>query len=167
MHSVFQRGLSTIWPFVVLIPLCACVWLPSARGQSNAGEGMEIRGNSGEIDVTVHDSSGGSISTPVTVKLYRAGTPFDQGSTSKGRIFFIVHALGEFTLMVEAAGYKTVQRDVSVSIAMKYEVDVSLQSDTASNVSPGAAGESILAPKAREALDKGLQAIRDDKLDDA
>jgi Flp pilus assembly protein TadD len=128
---------------------------------------MEIRGNSGEIDVTVHDSSGGSISTPVTVKLYRAGTPFDQGSTSKGRIFFIVHALGEFTLMVEAAGYKTVQRDVSVSIAMKYEVDVSLQSDTASNVSPGAAGESILAPKAREALDKGLQAIRDDKLDDA
>jgi len=167
MHPANQSALLRIRPFLGLILLCSCVWPSAARCQSNAGEGMEFRGNGGEIDVIVHDASGELISTPAAVKLYRDGTPFDQGSTSKGRIFFIVHPLGEFSVTVEAAGYKSAQKDVSLTFASKTEVDIKLERETSSNVSPGAVGESILAPKAREALDKGLQALRDDKLDDA
>jgi tetratricopeptide (TPR) repeat protein len=128
---------------------------------------MEIRGFRAEIDVTVHDSSGEIISVPANVKLLRDGTPYDQGTTSKGQMFFMLHNLGDFTVTVEAAGYKSAQKDVSVATEMKYEVEISLQRETSSNFTPGAAGNPILAPKAKEALDKGMQALRDDKLDEA
>jgi tetratricopeptide (TPR) repeat protein len=82
-------------------------------------------------------------------------------------MFFVLHKLGDFTVLVEAAGYKLGQKDVSVSAEMKFDVEVRLQRDTSSNVTPGAAGNPILAPKAKEALDKGKQALRDDKLDEA
>ena len=128
---------------------------------------MEVRGFRAEIDVTVSDSSGEIISTPANVKLFRGGSPYNQGSTSNGRIFFILPNLGDFTVMVDAAGYKSGQKDVSVNTEMRFEVQINLQRDTSSNVTPGAAGNPILAPKAKEALDKGMQALRDDKLDEA
>ena len=128
---------------------------------------MEFRGSRAEIDVTIHGSSGEIISVPATVVLLRDGTPYDQGMTSKGRMFFILHSLGDFTVSVNAAGYKSGQKDVSVATATKYEVEVSLQRDAFSNVTPGPAGNPILAPKAKKALDKGIQALRDDNLDAA
>jgi Flp pilus assembly protein TadD len=135
--------------------------------QLNAGEGIEIRGNRAEIVVTVHDSSGALISAAATVKLFHGGTPYDQGSTSKGRVFFMLHSLGDFTVVVEAAGYKPVQKDVTMTMAIKTEVDINLQLDSNANFTAGAAGDPILAPKAKESLEKGLQALRDDKLDEA
>jgi len=69
--------------------------------------------------------------------------------TSKGRMFFILHSLGDFTVSVNAAGYKSGQKDVSVATATKYEVEVSLQRDAFSNVTPGPAGirYSLLRPR--------------------
>src|SRR5208337_1206839 len=64
-------------------------------------------------------------------------------------------------------GYKSGQKDVSVATATKYEVEVSLQRGTSSNVTPGAAGNPILAPKAKKALDKSIQALRDDNVEAA
>lgn len=125
------------------------------------------RGDRAEIAVTVRDSSGEIISVPASVKLYKNGMPTDQSSTQHGRAFFIPRSLGEFTVIVEAAGYKTAQKDVSLSIPVKAEVDVYLQRELASNESAGAPGKPLLAPKAKEALDKGLQAIKEDKLDEA
>jgi tetratricopeptide (TPR) repeat protein len=167
MMRVSGRNLHQAAVFLLLILLCGFLSAAPARCQSNTGEGMEFRGNGAEISVTVRDSNGQPIAVPAIVKLYRNGAPFDQGQTSKGHIFFILHALGEFNLTVEAAGYKAAQKDVSVQVAARIEVDLNLQSDTPSNFTSGAAGPTVLAPKAREALDKGLQAIRDDKLDDA
>ena len=128
---------------------------------------MEIRGSRAEIDVTIHGSSGEIISVPATVILLRGGAPYDQGMTSKGRIFFILQNLGDFTVSVNAAGYKSGQKDVSVATATKYEVEVSLQRAASSNFTPGAAGNPILAPKAKKALDKSFQALRDDNLNAA
>jgi tetratricopeptide (TPR) repeat protein len=79
----------------------------------------------------------------------------------------MVPALGEFTVSVDAAGYKSAQKDVSITAQSKYEIEISLQPDASANFTPGAAGNPILAPKAKEALDKGMQALRDDKLDEA
>jgi tetratricopeptide (TPR) repeat protein len=125
------------------------------------------RGDRAEIAVTVRDSSGEIISSPASVKLYKNGMPSDQASTSHGRAFFIPRSLGEFTIIVEAAGYKTAQKDVSLSIAVKDEVDIYLTRDLPSNQNGEVPGKPLLAPKAKEALDKGLQAIKEDKLDEA
>ena len=128
---------------------------------------MEARGFRAEIDVTVRDTSGHLISGAAGVKVLHDGVPYDQGSTSNGRVFFMVPALGEFTVSVDAAGYKSAQKDVSITAQSKYEIEISLQPDASANFTPGAAGNPILAPKAKEALDKGMQALRDDKLDEA
>jgi Flp pilus assembly protein TadD len=157
-----------VWPGIfILLTLCSGLFCSGAKGQSTGDNQMEFRGNAAEISITIRDSSGQQISAPMTVKLDRQGTPYAQKSTSSGRVFFIVYALGDFNVTVEAAGYKAAQKDISMPVAVTQMVDVVLQRDTPSNVSPGPAGESLLAPKAREALDKGLQAIRDDKLDEA
>ncbi len=87
----------------------------------------------------------------------------DQGATSHGRAFFIVRTLGDFTVVVEASGYKTAQKEVSVPVAVKAEVDIYLQREPSSNESAGVPGKPLLAPKAKEALDKGLQALGDNK----
>ena len=128
---------------------------------------MEVRGFRAEINVTVQDSSGHLITTAASVKLLHDGVQYDQGLTSKGRVFFMTHTMGDYTVAVEAAGYKSAQKDVSVALPSLYDVDFNLLSDSSSNYTPGAAGNPILAPKAKEAMDKGIQALREDKLQEA
>ena len=128
---------------------------------------MLNRGDRAEIAVTVRESSGELITAPANVKLYKNGVPGDQSLTSRGRAFFIARTLGDYTITVEAAGYKTAQKDVSLTVPIKAEIDVYLQRDTASNVTVGVPGKPVLAPKAKEALVKGLQALGENKLDEA
>ncbi len=150
-------------PLLVGLFLCPA----PAPCQDSADAGTMTRGDRAEIAVTVRDSSGELITTPASVKLYKNGVPSDQSLTSRGRAFFIPRSLGDFTIVVEAAGYKTAQKDVSMQVAVMAEVDIYLLRDLASNESVGVPGKPVLAPKAREALDKSLQALRADKLDDA
>ena len=149
----------------LLVGLCLCQ-VPAAA-QDSGEEGMLTRGDRAEIAVTVRESSGEVITAPANVKLYKNGVPSDQSSTSRGRAFFIARALGEYTISVEAAGYKTAEKDVSLTVPIKAEIDVYLQRETASNVTVGVPGKPILAPKAKDALVKGLQALGADKLDEA
>lgn len=129
---------------------------------------MTFRGNRGEIAVTVRDSSGEPISAAATVKLYKnGGMPSGQSATSKGRAFFILQDLGDYTLVVEAVGYKTARKDVSVPVAVRAEVDVYLRPESASENGSEVPGKPVLAPKAKEAFDKGLQSLNEGKLDDA
>lgn len=125
------------------------------------------RGDRAEISVTVRDGSGQVIAAPASVKLYKNGIPSDQSSTSHGRAFFIPRSLGDFTIVVEAAGYKTAQKDVSMFVAGKAEIDIYLQRDLPSNESEGVPGKPVLAPNAQEALSKGTEALREGKLDEA
>ncbi len=128
---------------------------------------MEVRGFRAEIKVTVQDTSGHLVTVAAGVKLLHEGAPYDQGLTSKGSVFFMTHTMGDYTVVVDAAGFKSAQKDLSVTLQSIYDVDFNLQPDSSSNLTPGAAGNPILAPKAREALDKGRQALRDDKLEEA
>ncbi len=118
-----------------------------------------------EIDVTIRDGTREILSVPADVKLYLNGTPCDEGSTTNGRLVFLISDLGDFTVVVEAAGYKPGQKDAKVAEPDRVQVEVNLERDTSSSFTRGAAGNPILAPKAKEALDKGMQALRDDKLD--
>ena len=135
--------------------------------QSNGGGDFEAPGFRAEINVTVKDSSGSLIAVRAAVKLLRDGMPYDQGATSEGRVFFMTHKMGDFIVTVDAPGFKSAQKDVSVTLPSKYDLEITLQPDASPNFTPGASGNPILAPKAKEALDKGIQALRDDKLDEA
>jgi thioredoxin-like negative regulator of GroEL len=152
-----------------LLPILVCVFFPAppALCQDSGNEAIVPRGDRAEIAVTVRDSSGEAISAPATIKLYHDGVPVDQSATSHGRAFFVFRTLGTYTVSVEAAGYKSAQKDVSMPIAMKEEVDVVLQADS-SPVDGGAVPvKPLLAPKAKEAFDKGLQALNANKLEEA
>jgi Flp pilus assembly protein TadD len=152
-----------------LVPLFVGIWLCPARGycQDSGDQGTMNRGERAEIAITVRDSSGQVVAAPANVKLYKNGSPIDQSSTTRGRAFFVPRSLGDFSIFVEATGYKSAQKDVSLSIPIRAEIDIYLQQDSAQNVSTGVPGKPILAPKAKEALVKGLQALGENKVDEA
>jgi tetratricopeptide (TPR) repeat protein len=136
--------------------------------QDSGSQEKEFYGNGAVITVTVHDSSGQPISSAAMVKLYREGTiPSRQGETSRGSADLVVNSLGEFTVIVEAAGYESARKDVSVQVTGRTQVDVYLRRSAAAGSTVGVPGRAMLAPKAKEALDKGLQALSADKMSEA
>jgi Tfp pilus assembly protein PilF len=136
------------------------------RAQDSADEGTLRRADRPEISVTVRDSSGTVISAPATVTLIGSnGAPAGQSVTDHGRAFFVVTGLGEYELIVQAAGYKVTQKEVSVLAAVRIETDVYVTRD--SFIPAGAPGTPVLAPKAKEFFDKAVQALRDNKLHEA
>jgi len=167
MHQPIQRVLLRIGAFLLPILLGDFFCPLAARCQTNPGGVGGHRGMHVEIEVTIRDSSREILSVPADVKLYLNGTPCDEGSTSNGRISFIISDLGDFTVIVEAAGYKPGQKDAKVPEPDKVQVEVNLERDTSSSFTARTAGNPMLAPKAEEALQKGMQALRDDKLDEA
>lgn len=153
----------------VLLPWLAGLWFHPIRAscQDSADQSTNSYGSRAEIAVTVRDGSGQVIAVPTTVKLYKNGAPDDQRSTSEGRAFLIPRSLGDFTIVVEAVGYKPAQKEVSLAVAIQAEVDVYLELDASSGVAAGIPGPPVLAPKAKEALDKARRALREDKVGDA
>ena len=69
--------------------------------------------------------------------------------------------------MVAAPGYAEAQKEVSVDITGRARVDVYLRPVSGTQSLATVPGKPLLAPKAKEALDKGLRALRKDKLADA
>lgn len=167
VHSM--RGCLTSRIARVVLPWLAGLWFCPIRAccQDSADQSTNTYGSRAEIAVTVRDGSGQVIAVPTTVKLYKNGAPDDQRSTSQGRAFLIPRSLGDFTIVVEAVGYKPAQKDVSLAVAIQAEVDVYLERDTPSGAATGIPGPPLLAPKAKDALVKGTQALRKGKLEEA
>ncbi len=167
MHQPTQRLLLRIVAFLLPILLDGLFCPLVAWCQTHASGATRHAGFQVDIDVSIRDSSGAFLSVPANVKLFWNDTPSDEGSTSNGRITFTKGSLGKFTVVVEAAGYQPAQSNLVVSEADRFDVEINLQRETSASPAPGAAGNPILAPKAKEALDKGMQALRDDKLVEA
>jgi Tfp pilus assembly protein PilF len=152
----------------ILLPMaaCACLAAMPAQGQDSSAE-SGVRGNRPELSITVRDSSGEPISAPGTVKVYRMGGTNLQSATRMGRVFFILDAVGDYTVLADAVGYETAQKEVSLPVALKAEVDIVLKRVPGANETSGVPGRAVLAPKAQEAFNKGLEALGADKLKDA
>src|SRR5208283_2807538 len=75
--------------------------------------------------------------------------------------------LGEFTVIVAAPGYPEAQKDFSVDKTGNARVDVYLRRTSGGGSSATVPGRMVLAPKAKEALDKGLGALKENKLAEA
>ncbi len=137
------------------------------RAQDSSAETNMFRGDRPEISVTVRDSGGAEIATPATVRVYRSGVPTDQGTTRKGRVFFMLASTGEYTVQVSANGYESSQKDILIPVALKTEVEFSLKRKAETNETTGVPAGPVLAPKAKEAFEKGLQALTAGKIKDA
>ena len=151
----------------LLLSLVAALSLCAARAQDSANEGGVPRTDRPEISVSVHDHAGGAITAAGTVKLYRDGILNGSAGLVRGRAFFGSIPFGSYTVEVDATGYKPAQRDVNVSVSMRYEVDATLQRDSAPEGDAGVSARPLLAPKAKEALDKSLKALSKNKLSEA
>jgi Flp pilus assembly protein TadD len=167
MSTFEQRLRLRVSHFLLFLPPCV-LFLPwHAVGQDRSSNEGDLRGDRAEISVTLRKESGQIISTPATVKLYHSGVLSGQAATSNGRAFFILDRLGDYVMTGEAAGYKTAQKDISLRVAVKDEEDLVLHRESGGEDNSAAPGLPLLAPKAREALEMGLAALNDDKLDRA
>lgn len=127
----------------------------------------EFHGKGVEITVVVHDPSGEVLAVPAIVKVYRDGSlPSGEAETSRGSATFFVNSVGEFTIAVKAAGYDEVHKDLSVIASGRAQVDVYLRANSSPTDALPAA-KPILAPKAQDAVNKGLQALTEERLEDA
>jgi Tfp pilus assembly protein PilF len=152
---------------VLLVVFCLGFGLPGFC-QDTGSEVSEYRGNGVEITVTVRDATGEPLTSEATVQVLRDGSvPSAQGETSRGRALLVVRSFGEFTVTVKAAGYEEAQRDLSLRVAGRVEVDVVLRRITNGATPAGVPGRPMLAPKAKTALDKGLEALGADNLPEA
>lgn len=159
--------LRTRWTTAAVLSILLLLSVLVARAQEGPNEGIIPRTDRPEIAVAARDQSGALITSTGTVKLSREGTPAGSAGLSRGRAFFGSILFGNYTVAIEATGYKSTQRDVNVSISMRYEVDVTLQRDSAPDANAGGPAKPLLAPKAKDALDKSLKALGKNKLSEA
>ena len=159
-----SRSIARVFPAAV----CGLILPFAVFCQDNGSAEKESFGNGVAISVTVHDDSGVPIPTPATVKLLQGTLPTAQTETSRGNAVLIVNKVGEFTLLVNAPGFREAQKDISIGAAGNAQVDVYLRrAAEADKASSGAGAGPLLAPKAKEALDKGLAALGADKTGEA
>jgi Tfp pilus assembly protein PilF len=153
-------------PSFLLLASSLLIPSPSFPQDSGSAE-REYHGRGVELTVMIHDSSGEVLSVPAVVKLFRNGSiPDGQAETTRGNAVFVVTNIGEFTVDVKAAGYAEAQKDVSVPAPGHVQVDVYLQASANKDGGPPP-GKPILAPKAKEALDKGLNALSENRLEES
>ena len=138
-----------------------------AFGQDVGSQEREYLGNGSVITVVVHDATGGLFSSLAVVKLFRGVTPSGQRDTTRGVAEFVVNKFGNFTVVVSAPGCAEVQKDVTVDVTGRTQVDVDLLRSSTGGHPTEVPGRPLLAPKAKEALEKGLRALRENKLEEA
>ncbi len=137
-----------------------------ALSQERSADLGGLRGNRAQVSVTLKEGSSQLIGPLVTVKLYYRGALVNQIATSKGRVVFLLNGLGDFTITADAVGYRSAQKEISVPVAVEAEEELILQRDS-NPEALGASGRPLLAPKAKEAMDKALTALNENKLDQA
>jgi Flp pilus assembly protein TadD len=170
----YEKGALTmkeaLWPLARHVCSTSIFFLTVIAGsavcQERAADQGGIRGNRAELSITIKDGSQQIVGPLVTVKLYYLGTPVNQMTTTRGRVVFILNGLGDYTIVADAVGYRSAQKEISVPVAVEAEEEISLTRDSSSEAL-GAAARPVLAPKAKQAFDKALQALDEKRLDQA
>src|SRR5215472_15557264 len=152
-------------PRLLLSLVLVLLFVLPSRAQDTGTAATEFHGNGVAISVVVHDSSGEPISSIAMVQLLRGTIPAGQTQTSHGRAELVVYDVGEFTVVVQSAGYATAEKGLFIDAAGSAEVDIYLRpSFTIPTTVPG---RPLLAPKARKAVDQGVRALGADNLTEA
>lgn len=149
-----------------LLPAFLLASVPPSFAQGQSADLGAIRGNRAEVSITIKEGTSQLIGPLVTVKLYYQGALADQMATDKGRVVFILNHLGDYTITADAVGFRSAQKEISVPVAVEAEEEINLQRNSDAEALGPSAGP-LLAPKAKEAFEKSLEALRDNKLDKA
>ena len=158
-RTVLRRCWPTHGPVLfVLLPLILRVDI-CAHAQDTGTTATEFHGTGVALTVIVHDAAGNPIPSVAMVKLFRGGTiPSGQTETEHGRAELVAYDLGDFTVVAEAPGYASAQKEVSINANGRAEVDIYLRS--LSTPTPASApGRPLLAPKAKKAVDQAFAAL--------
>jgi|GEM_PF-1235969 len=165
IREVMITGLALL---MLTVTAGACRAQVHDRNQDNGSAVSEFRGTGAEITVTVKDGTGEPIASPAMVKIFRDGSiPSGQQQTSRGHAIFVVNTLGEYTVDVGLPGYEEVRKDVSLESSGRFEVEVLMRPTGTVGAGAREPGRPILAPKAKEALDRAAQALSAEKLGEA
>ena len=156
--SLLVWGLFQVFP-----PLSDAAQKNNSNGQSSAARQPL------QVTIVVRDTAGASTGITPNVQLYgeaQDGTQYTGVPRNKGDQWtFIVPGPGMYTAEVNAPGYKTAQRIISITNETDNpQYDVTLEPD---NQPRKAKGSSILAPKARAELDQGKHALSLKQFDEA
>jgi Flp pilus assembly protein TadD len=165
----FDRSAGVLFPrsLVILIGTLLSFVPAQAQNQRDANDQNIFRGNRAELRVTLRDTQGQIIAVSATVKLYRMGALASQQITNNGHVSFILPVIGDYTVAASAAGFKPEQRDVSVQVEVESEIDIHLVRDSTIPEGAPVAGRPVLAPKAQEAFNKGLEALGQNNMKEA
>lgn len=125
-----------------------------------------FRGNRAELTITIKEGSSQLIGPLVTVKVFRRGALTGQMTTNRGRAVFTLNDLGDYVITADAPGFRSAQKEISVPIAVATVEDIVLQRDS-KNEALGVDARPLLAPKAKESMDRAVQALKENKLDQA
>jgi Flp pilus assembly protein TadD len=161
-----KQGFDRIYGQCLLL-LASLLFAGLADGQDVGSQEKEYLGHGSVITVVVHDPSGQPLSSTAMVRLFRGITPSGQQETSRGVAEFVVTRLGDFTVVVSAARYAEAHKDVTVDITGRTQVDVYLRGSPDAEGTAAVPGRPVLAPKAKEALDKAIRALKENKLGEA
>jgi Flp pilus assembly protein TadD len=138
-----------------------------ALGQDVGSQDKESFGNGSVITVRLHDSAGGLVSSPAAVRLLVGMTPGGQRDTARGVAEFVVTRFGDYAIVVSAPGYDEARKDITVDVAGTTQVDIYLRPSSSAKGPTAVPGAPLLAPKAKEAFEKGLLALGQNRLGEA
>src|SRR5438445_693149 len=138
--------LRKMWRILLLASSCIFFLERPAVSQDRSTDESVPRGNRAEISVTLRDNSGQVITTPATVRIYRSGVLSGQAMASRGRAFFILNTLGDYTITVDASGYRPAQKEVSLRVAVEDAEDIYLKRDSVPENGSAVPGKPLLAP---------------------
>ena len=123
-----------------------------------------------KIILRIHDKHGNTVEELPSVKLYEEGggvyssTP---GQAPEGW-YFDIRSPGNYTVEVSLPGYKRVQQTATIkSAGENYQIDITLEPEGNSAKPTSASSEVVLAPKALEEKNKGVQALKDKNFSEA
>jgi tetratricopeptide (TPR) repeat protein len=127
----------------------------------------------GQILVRVKDSDGSPMSLPARVTLRSSSqlTNVTTSTSDAGQALFTGLAVGDYTVEVSAPGYKTAEQQATIAASGLTEyVEVVLTpgeggKSAGNKVAPGPGA--VLAPKALKETEKGVEALKNGKLDEA
>ena len=121
-----------------------------------------------ELVVRVRTLLGDALTAPAMVQLSSVGSvPVTIPTRDGGRAIFEGLGLGSYTVVVDAPGYEVKTEEVRIDAPGPANVLVYMRPEGDANHGGVPAGPPTLAPKAQAEIQKGLQALRDNKLDEA
>jgi thioredoxin-like negative regulator of GroEL len=145
------------------------LFTPLTWGQQKSQGQQSMQQSTGNLTVRVQLPDGSPFDRSLVVNLYAfTGGSAGIGSMRGGQAEFGNLPVGRYTLEVIAPGYQKLTQQVEVLFGgQREQVFVALTPEPASGLDSAPAGAPVLAPNAQKELSKGLEALRQDKPEEA